>query len=152
MKLGGLETGGLDLLVNEDGGLLRDDTLESAIYISLFTNARARADDVIPDAREGQNKMTLDRQGWAGDAVTGDRIGSRLWLLNRAKQTEETRQRAIEYVQEALEWIIDDKLATHIDVKAEWHGIGRLDLWVGVYGAVEEQFYFKDILGKVYGI
>lgn len=103
--------------------------IENAITLSLFTWRRALPDDRLPD-------FTDDRRGWFGDAlaeVEGDRIGSRLWLLSREKLTTETIARAREYAREALQWMIDDKIATRVDVDAERQGIDRLDLVVTIH-------------------
>ena len=97
-----------------NGGFLTDEGLGTAAFISLFTDRRAGADDGLPPA---------DRRGWVGDALAttaGDRIGSRLWLLKREKQTEETRARAEEYAREALEWMVADGLVTGIEIEAAW--------------------------------
>jgi len=123
------------------GGLAQDDSLTTSVLISLFTDRRARADDPLP-AGDGD-----DRRGWLGDAlaeIEGDRIGSRLWLLRREKETEETRKRAIDYCREALAWIIEDQLATKIDIAAEWvrPGSGLLGLQIVIYrtdGRLERQ-------------
>ena len=78
------------------GDLAADNGLKTAVLISLFTDRLAAADDEIPDGTE-------DRRGWWGDmpadgsAPSGappDPIGSRLWLLARAKQSAETLNRA----------------------------------------------------------
>ena len=95
--------------------LATDAGLRAAIIVSLGTDRLALPDDVIPDA--------TDRRGWWGDtpispAATPDPIGSRLWLLQRAKATEETRQRAIAYAQEALAWLIADGIAARVDIQA----------------------------------
>ncbi len=97
-----------------NGGFLADDGLGTSVFISLFTDRRAEADDGLAPA---------ERRGWVGDALAdreGDRIGSRLWLLKREKETEETRARAEEYAAEALAWMIDDGLATGIEIEAAW--------------------------------
>ncbi|MDP3329426.1 phage GP46 family protein [Parvibaculum sp.] len=114
-------------LVNTGSGLARDDTLATAIIVSLFTDARARPDDILPSGES-------DRRGWVGDTLSedGDRIGSRLWLLRRAKQTEETRRRAIDYAREALAWIVKRGLARTIEVSAQWIGRGLLALSIAI--------------------
>src|SRR5260370_260114 len=81
--------------------LVAGDDLLTAVYISLFTDRVASPDDVIPDG-------TQDPRGWWGDAGQDVLIGSRLWLLNRAKQTTETLNLAKDYITEALKWLIDD--------------------------------------------
>lgn len=105
-----------------DVGLQSADPLVRAVIISLFTWRRANADDVLPGT---------DRMGWWGDGyatVLGDRIGSRLWLLSRAKLTAQTISDAEDYAREALQWLIDDGVATAVDVLAERMGLTGLAL------------------------
>lgn len=112
------------------GALARDNSLGTAVIVSLLTDRRAEADDVLPDSDNIQTPLPADRRGWAGDALNTRRIGSRLWLLTREKQTEETRARAIEYAREALQWLVEEGHARSVHVDAEWRAgaRGRLDL------------------------
>lgn len=110
-------TGDADLSrVNLDADLATDEGLMTAVMLSLFLDRRAEPDDKPPsgDAR--------DRRGWWADqfaVVPGDRYGSRLWLLARAKRTNETALRAKEFIREALAWMIDDRVAAGVDVTTE---------------------------------
>lgn len=99
-----------------DSDLASDLELATAAVISLFTDRRAENDDVPPsgDAR--------DRRGWWADQfadVDGDRVGSRLWLLARAKRTNETVLRAQEYAREALAWMLEDRVVSGVDVAVD---------------------------------
>ncbi|TCK39641.1 phage gp46-like protein [Paraburkholderia sp. BL8N3] len=87
--------------------------LETAILVSLFTDRMAAPDDEIPDG-------SGDPRGWWGDAGNAHQTGSRLWLLQRAKQTTETLQRAYDYIAEALQWLIDDGIVARLDITVEW--------------------------------
>jgi phage gp46-like protein len=108
--------------------LLNDGGPETAVVLSLFTDALAHEDDRLPDVREG------DRRGWWADTNAAEGpLGSRLWLLAREKQTDETRLRAEFYTREALKWMLDDEVADRIDVNAEWSERGRLDVAVAIY-------------------
>ena len=103
-----------------------DDGLETAVIISLFTDRRADRTDILPDTQ-------ISRRGWWGDLFNGDaqdRIGSKLWLLGREKQTEETRLRAIGYAQDALQWLVDDRVLDTFTVDGEWIDRGILGLTV----------------------
>ena len=74
-----------------------------------------------------------DRQGWWGDTfavVDGDRIGSRLWLLQRQKVLPATLKRAEAYAREALKWLTDDAVVSRIEVTAERGGVDQLTLSV----------------------
>lgn len=98
--------------IMQDGtDLLTDDSIETAVIISLFTDRRAEPGDIIPDG-------TTNRRGWWGDTFSQTPIGSRLWLLNREKQMSSVLQRAENYAAEALEWLEDDQLVSAIAITA----------------------------------
>lgn len=124
MQLGwNIAAGGADLALRDSGAIASDQGLGTAVILSLFLDARARADDGA-----GQ-----DRRGWLGDAFApDDRIGSRLWLLVREKQSEETRRRAEDYATEALAWLVAEGLAAAVSVAAEWVARGVLGLAVRI--------------------
>lgn len=90
--------------------------LNRAVLISLFSWRRAEPGDVPKDQ---------PLQGFWGDALSGggDKLGSRLWLLARAKITTETLNQAKDYCREALQWLIDDGVAVSIDVRVERMGL-----------------------------
>ncbi len=102
------------------------DDLETAILISLFSDRAANPDDVIPDG-------TDDPRGWIGDIGQPYNIGSRIWLLSRAKQTQETLRLANDYIAEALQWLIDDGVVARFDITTEWTRGGMLGAGVVVY-------------------
>lgn len=102
--------------------------LQAAVVLSLFTDRLAEPGDVLPDA-------TTDRRGWWGDSFTdqaGDRIGSKLWLLGREKQLPSVARRAESYAREALQWLIDDGIATRLNVTAEFIASGAMGLQVEI--------------------
>ena len=72
------------------------DTRSKLIWLSLFTDARA------PDHVRIEGD---DRRGNWRDAVAVRPMGSLLWTLNREKQTEETRLRAKQIVDQAVAWM-----------------------------------------------
>ncbi len=99
--------------------------LPRAVINSLFSWRRADDDDDLPGT---------SREGWWADSFDddGDQFGSRLWLLSRSKVTDEVLLHAEEYAQEALQWLVDDGVATSIDVSAERGDTGQLDLIVTI--------------------
>lgn len=118
-------------------GLEPDDGLETAVILSLFTDRRAEPTDDAPGG---------DRRGWWGDDyadVPGDRIGSRLWLLAREKQTGAALLRARSYAIEALTWMIDDGVASRIDVEATAPRAGRLVLAITIQRPGEDPRTFR---------
>ncbi|MFD2264361.1 phage GP46 family protein [Lacibacterium aquatile] len=109
-----------------DGGLAVGCDLTTSVLISLFTHRRAHPDDRLPDQAQG------DRRGWWADIANSRPIGSRLWLLSREKQTDETLRRAEAYGREALQWLIADGIASRVEVVAEAPRQGVLALGVTI--------------------
>jgi phage gp46-like protein len=100
--------------------------LVRAVIISLFTWGRAKATDELPGT---------ERMGWWGDSypdTTNDRIGSRLWLLARAKITAQTVPQAKRYAEEALAWLVADGVASQVLVDAERQGLSTIALRVQI--------------------
>jgi phage gp46-like protein len=112
--------------VRPGGQLANGNDLQTAILISLFTDREASPDDVIPDG-------TNDRRGWIGDEGEEYKIGSRIWLLSRAKQTTETLNRAFDYIAEGLQWLLDDDVVAKFDITVEWTRAGMLGSKVVAY-------------------
>lgn len=54
-----------------------------------------------------------------GSFFANPEFGSRLHLLQRAKDTDQTAQRAVGYVREALQWMIDTGKAKTVQVYAQ---------------------------------
>ena len=108
----------------EAGDLVAEGSLRTAVILSLFLDRRADDDDILPNGSD-------DRRGWWADTVapmtdygigggsaSGDRIGSRLWLLSREKQLAGVLERAQHYAEEALTWLVEDGVATAVQVTA----------------------------------
>lgn len=107
-------------------GLASGNDLVTAIMVSIFTDRMAAPDDVIPDG-------SGDPRGWWGDLGGTTQIGSRLWLLKRAKQTPETLQRAYDYIAEALQWLLDDGVVANFDITVMWVRQGFLGAQIVAY-------------------
>lgn len=115
-------SGAADLVLLDDD-LASDRGLTTAVAIALFTDRRAADDDTPPSGDE------RDRRGWWGDEFAdteGDKIGSRLWLLDRAKRTREVTLLAEQYVREALAWMLEDRVIASLGVTVETQGDGLL--------------------------
>ena len=82
----------------KNGRVIIDRTILSAIYISLFTNARS------PDVEDPR----LAQGHWADAWHPGDPIGSLLWTLRGERLTPEVGQRAENHCRNALQWMISD--------------------------------------------
>ena len=110
-KIWSQETFEADISVVAPFGVLdTGEEILTAVINSLFTWRRANPDDRV----DGPT-----RYGWWGDSYLeneGDRVGSRLWLLQREKMTNETLARARTYAEEALEWMLEDGVCSFIEV------------------------------------
>lgn len=113
-----------------NGDIVRDDGLETAVLISLFSDSRA-AEDMIPAIdRDG------DLRGYWGDVrptVSGDETGSLLWVLKRSKQLNQTLADAREYAQRSLQWLVTDGVAQSVSVVTSYPYRGWMLLEVIIY-------------------
>ena len=109
-------TGEFDLAIDAaTGDFAREDTLSTVVMLSLMCDRLAQPHEV---------PVGDDRRGWwadafvtpSQDASAADSFGSRLWLLAREKQTPATEQRLRGYIQEALQWLVEDGLAQTVTV------------------------------------
>jgi phage gp46-like protein len=99
--------------------LASGDDLETAVLISLFTDQTAQPDDVIPDG-------STDPRGWWGDTGEAFPIGSRLWLLGRAKLTQATLNLAQDAIVQALQWLIADGVVAAVTVTTQLLGLSQM--------------------------
>ncbi len=89
-------------------GLVADFDLQTATLISLFSDAQAGPDDVIPDG-------SGDPRGWwAGP------IGSKWWLRERSKALPTLPALIKNDAEQALQWMIDDGVVASVEVRAEY--------------------------------
>lgn len=111
---------GVELLASY--ALELEDSLQTAIILSLFTDRRAGQDDRLPLGE-------TDRRGWVGDEFMGsgfnrgsDAWGSGLWLVYTGKVTGDMLEHARFAAQESLDWLVRDGIASRVTVTAQWVG------------------------------
>ena len=117
-----------DIEVDESiSDLTADNGLETALAISLFTDKRVEDDD-LPQGHKS-------KRGWWGDmypVVDQDKIGSRMWTLYPGKTTTETLRRSEDFAKEATNWLIEDGIASAVNVLSEYntnkHLISNVDV------------------------
>ena len=126
------------MVMTENGGelvlsgfdLARDDGLETGVIISLFTDRRASSEQIPAELPQD------DLRGYWGDisnATPSDQTGSLLWLLAREKQLPQVLSRAKQYCQEALAWMVDDLIATRVEVTTEFGARGWMWITVDIF-------------------
>jgi phage gp46-like protein len=113
-----------DISIGDNGDLATDIDLKTSLLISILADRRSLNNDSIPNSR-----------GWVGDAIKEESatiIGSRIWLLGRRKQTNQTLQELEIYAQEALDWYVDQGIAEDYNLQVfhqdKLRGITGLDV------------------------
>lgn len=136
------EFGGGDLCV-VGADLQADDTLETAVLISLFTDARVREDE-LPQGH------TWARGWWGSDVGDEpDNVGSKLWTLRRSKATPELLVRARRFCIESLQWMVRDGVAVFVDVQTTYSQPGTMLIFVRIVlpDQTQQEFQFTDVIG-----
>lgn len=131
-----------DLVLNGPD-LLTDDSIKTAVIISLFTDRRAQPSDPVPDG-------TTDRRGWWADSFRKRPVGSRLWLLSREKTLASVVERTAAYADEALAWLKPAGLVTSVTCTAARVVHDRLRLSVSLVmpdGARRPMIFEADLKG-----
>jgi phage gp46-like protein len=127
-----------DWQLRDDGSLDERQSLATAVIVALGTDALASREDQLPDPD------STDRAGWWGDTDAeeiwgGWPIGSRLWLLKRSKieppasRNGATTTRIDGFIREAIQPLIDRRIASRMDVDVARVGPERIDARVIVY-------------------
>jgi len=98
--------------------------LESAVLISLFTDALADPEDQLPPGQAN------DRRGWWADSYETDPIGSKLWQVSWRQTTQDTLNWARDTVQKALQWMLDDNVASDLAIDLQFLGKGRMGMGI----------------------
>ena len=128
----------IDWLLLSDGTLDDTQALCTAVVVALGTDALAGPEDILP------NPDSNDRAGWWGDMdaeelFNGWPIGTKLWLLRRAKivgpedPEGATVARVEEYISASIQPFVDMRVATSFDVSAARTGVNQIDALVTIY-------------------
>lgn len=92
-----------------NGDFIGTDGLDTSIYVSLLTDSRASESEVVKEENRG---------GWIGNLINSDgsEIGSLLWLIEQKRRTSQSLAQAVDIVEKALNWYIEDGLLKEIEV------------------------------------
>lgn len=88
--------------------MLAPDDLETAILISILTDARATDDEVAG------HEDFLGNRGWWGEELLGTSIGSKLWLLKYETNPAKRLLNLESYTKQALLWLKEQAGVTDI--------------------------------------
>jgi phage gp46-like protein len=128
----------LDWQLLADGTLDETQALATAVCIALGTNGLASSDDILPDPDSS------DRCGWWGDLDAeaiwnGWPIGSKLWLLRRAKINPASASEGAtlvlveDYIRVAMAPFVDRKICSNFDVEVTRVDRQRIDALLRIY-------------------
>lgn len=140
--------------VTVDWSLLPDGTLDdtqalaTAIIVALGTNSLAGELDELPDPD------SVDRAGWWGDLDAeqiwdGWPIGSKLWLLQRAKiagadaRHGSTLVMVENYIRAAIQPFVDHKICSGFNVWVTRVNPQRVDALIRVYRGPEREIELR---------
>lgn len=107
-----LENGQFDIVI-EDGDFANEDGFDTAVWVSLFSDARATVSQVLTPEK---------RRGWLGNLVSEKperQLGGYLWLAEQRRLTQDTVNEIVDYARKALNYMIEDGLVLKIDVTGE---------------------------------
>jgi phage gp46-like protein len=105
--------------------------LETAVLVSLFSWAPAKAGDLVPPGQ---------LYGWWGNDypdVPGDVFGSRLWTLI-GQPIKRAALQSPALAREALQWLLDDGLLTTLDVQADIFDVSENTVRLTITGTSQD--------------
>jgi phage gp46-like protein len=114
-----------DIYISESG-FEADDSLETAVIISLFTDRR------LPESLALVENS--DRKGYWGDLAESDgyQWGSLLWTMYRQVITDTVITSCRQFAEESLQWMIDDRIAESVTVTAERAGTYQINIGIDI--------------------
>lgn len=132
------DNGGVFALVLDNATPVIDNSLQTLVLVSLFTDRRIMPGDALPSFFDA----TQAYQGgfWGDDypsdgstpGVQAQPHGSLLWTLDNAKQIQETADLASLYIDDALAWMVVVGFATAVDATAAWVADGYLQAQLSI--------------------
>lgn len=99
-----------------DRDVERDGGFETAVIITLVTDKAADVGDTLPE------EYSIYKGGCWMDSVPpvpDFKMGSKLWLLKRAKTENEVPAMAKEILLDAFKWMIEDTIIDRMEVEVE---------------------------------
>lgn len=97
-----------------NGDFSMTEGFDTALIMSVFCEKRANNSEV---------PAPQFQRGWWGNLyndVINYEQGSKIWLLYQARLTQDNLNRAIAYLQDCLQWLIDDEFADRISCDGDF--------------------------------
>ena len=108
-------------------GLAMGNDLETAVLISLFTDHIAEPGDIL-----AAGQATDPRGWWADTYEAPDLIGSKLWQAFWRVRNQDTLNWARDTATGSLQWMLDDGVASSVQVAPLFYGSGGLALRIAI--------------------
>lgn len=124
-----------DLIIDENGDFEKENSFDSAIIVSLTAERRA---DVT------ESPIPEKRRGWEGNEFMPVEFGSKLWLLEQERLTNQVLNQADVYAAQALQWLIDFNYLESIIVEADRSQRRTLGLNIDLFrfnGQIEHRYF-----------
>jgi len=102
--------GRYDISFNDAGDVSGTSSFDTAILMTVFCERRAAASEVSNNA---------NRRGWWGNTLSDIpdfEIGSKAWLLEQSRLTEDALNLALTYYRTAFQWFLDEGYANSVVV------------------------------------
>ncbi len=120
------------------GGFTPEQSLDTAIFMSLFLDARVDVGSTVEPASGATGFGAQNPRGWwgvdllraAGLLGPDEEYGSRLWQFRRAKLTEGTLEELQRACDEALAWLVSSEIASEVAVSVLVRAAGRADILI----------------------
>jgi len=104
------DNGLFDIEIDTDGDLKGSNSTNTAVDMSLGTDKRADPSEI---------KDASLRRGWVGDIfnnVPNYEIGSKWWLRDQGRLTNESVNFIVGDTKKALNWMLEDNLISNLEV------------------------------------
>lgn len=118
------EKGYYDLEITANGDLKADNSWDTGLHLALLTDGRADKSEVPRPEKQ---------RGTIVDLFTKRRNGSKLWLLEQARNDNGAVNRAIDYCKNALKYFIDEEFVKTIYVDGQRTSKGII-LYITIFG------------------
>ncbi|MCK5127650.1 MAG: phage GP46 family protein [candidate division Zixibacteria bacterium] len=131
------EKGYYDFSWTESGDISTEQSLDTAILMSIFNEVRASSAEV-PESNA--------RRGWLGNQSTpGFEQGSKQWLFGQERLTGSVLAELGPVVRNGLQWLIDDGIAVSVEVGNARiiNGAVTIEVLLGRSGSVVEKKVYE---------
>lgn len=116
-----------DIGFDDTGDLLLDDSFDTAIVLSLFTDARASSTQVAEPER---------RNGWFGNTylfpdLPEHQLGSKIWLIS-GRKTQRALNEATDFSKKALQYLITDGYLKRVEASSEFSQTNNFGIVINI--------------------